>query len=63
MRQRWGLKTRAEWAALPLDEREELLADDFRRQRIIADVRERVNSNEHGPMDLAWSVLLLLEQI
>jgi hypothetical protein len=63
VRRRWGLKTRAEWEALPVSEKDELLVDDWRRQKIVADMRAAISGNEHGPMDAAWICILALEQI
>jgi hypothetical protein len=55
--------TEAQWQALPVDEKERKLAFDWRRQKIVADMRTAISGNEHGPMDAAWLILLALEQI
>lgn len=59
-RRAWKL-TRAEWLALPSDERDELLADDFRRQqaidRLLADLKDA------KAMDLGWFVALALAKL
>ena len=60
VRRTWRL-TKADWAALPLDEKDELLADDQRRQQRIAEMRDALK--ESGAMDAAWIVLLALEQL
>ena len=60
VRRTWRL-TKADWAALPLDEKDELLADDQRRQQRIAEMRDALK--ESGAMDASWIVLLALEQL
>jgi len=62
IRRAWKLN-KAEWAALPDDEKDELLVHDEYRQRQITAMRDAISGNEHGPMDAAWVILLALEQI
>jgi hypothetical protein len=60
---RRGIRTLAEWQAIPAVERDAMLAQDMRRQRSLNELREAISENKYGPLDAAWFVLVALEQL